>query len=358
MEYESFEQIDLPNLTVTEANPSYHLDFRRFASDQVVSFNRLQTDIVRRRSPAPIAHNYMGGITDFDHFDVGVDLDITSWDSYPLGFLEESITAPENYKKKIARQGDPDFQAFHHDLYRAVGRGRWWAMKRQPGPVNWAPYNPAALPGMVRLWTWEAFAHGAEAACYFRWCQVPFVQEQMHSGLLNPDSFEAPGLTEARQVTHKTAKAPAAAPCKAPVAIVFDYDADFSWAIQPHGQNMRYFDLVFDSYHAARALGLSVDIVPPNTRDLSGYKLVLVPSMMHMSKPLKADRASCTAAVIIGPRSACRAQDMQSPFPLPPDLPGFDATVIQVESLRPNMGISLEKGGHFQHYFERLTGTA
>mgnify|MGYP002637849172 CR=1 FL=1 len=121
---------------------------------------------------------------------------------------------------------------------------------------------------------------------------------------------------------------------------------------------MRYFDLVFDSYRAARALGLSVDIVPPNTRDLSGYKLVLVPSMMHMSKPLKADRASCIAAVIIGPRSACRTQDMQIPFPLPPDLPGFDATVIQVESLRPNMGISLEKGGHFQHYFERLTGTA
>jgi beta-galactosidase len=36
-------------------------------------------------------------------------------------------------------------------------------MEQQPGPVNWAPHNPAPLPGMVRLWTWEAFAHGAEA---------------------------------------------------------------------------------------------------------------------------------------------------------------------------------------------------
>ena len=277
MEYDNFEQIDLPNLTVTEANPSHHLDFRRFTSEQVVSFNKLQTDIIRRRSPAPIAHNYMGRITDFDHFDVGADLDIASWDSYPLGFLEDRITATEAYKKKFARQGDPDFQAFHHDLYRAVGRGRWWVMEQQPGPVNWAPYNPAPLPGMVRLWTWEAFAHGAETVCYFRWRQVPFAQEQLHSGLLNPDSSEAPGLAEARRVADEIAKAPAADFCKAPVAIVFDYDADFSWSIQPHGQNMRYFDLVFESYRAARALGLSVDIVPPDTRDLSDYKLIMAP---------------------------------------------------------------------------------
>ncbi|MBT6298692.1 MAG: beta-galactosidase [Rhodobacteraceae bacterium] len=358
MEYGSFEQIDLPNLTVTEANPSHHLDFRRFTSDQVVSFNKLQADIIRRQSPAPIAHNYMGRITDFDHFDVGADLDIASWDSYPLGFLEDRITATEAYKKKFARQGDPDFQAFHHDLYRAVGRGRWWVMEQQPGPVNWAPYNPAPLPGMVRLWTWEAFAHGAEAVCYFRWRQVPFAQEQMHSGLLNPDSSEAPGLTEARRVADEIVKAPAADLCKAPVAIVFDYDADFSWSIQPHGQNMRYFDLVFESYRAARALGLSVDIVPPDTRDLTDYKLILVPGMMHMPKPLKANLASCGAAVIIGPRSACRTQDMQITLPLPPDLPGFDAAITQVESLRPNMGIALEKGGYFQHYFEQLTGTA
>ena len=358
MEYDNFEQIDLPNLTVTEANPSHHLDFRRFASEQVVSFNKLQTDIIRRRSPAPIAHNYMGRITDFDHFNVGADLDIASWDSYPLGFLEDRITATEAYKKKFARQGDPDFQAFNHDLYRAVGRGRWWVMEQQPGPVNWAPYNPAPLPGMVRLWTWEAFAHGAETVCYFRWRQVPFAQEQLHSGLLNPDSSEAPGLAEARRVADEIAKAPAADFCKAPVAIVFDYDADFSWSIQPHGQNMRYFDLVFESYRAARALGLSVDIVPPDTRDLSDYKLIMAPGMIHVPKSLKADLASCGAAVIIGPRSACRTENMQITLPLPPDLPGFDTTVTQVESLRPDMGIALEKGGCFQHYFERLTGTA
>jgi beta-galactosidase len=35
MEYRSFAEIDPPHLTVTEANPTHWLDYRRFASDQV-----------------------------------------------------------------------------------------------------------------------------------------------------------------------------------------------------------------------------------------------------------------------------------------------------------------------------------
>jgi len=67
MDYASFDAIALPNLTVTVANPAHWLDFRRFASDQVVAFNRIQTEIIRAASPAPILHNYMGRITEFDH---------------------------------------------------------------------------------------------------------------------------------------------------------------------------------------------------------------------------------------------------------------------------------------------------
>jgi beta-galactosidase len=118
----SFDEIDLPNLTVTEPNPAHALDFRRFSSDQVARFNRAQAEIIRARSDAPMIHNYMGRVTDFDHFAVGADLDIASWDSYPLGFLEDRLERPPEHKRRYARQGDPDFQAFHHDLYRAVGR--------------------------------------------------------------------------------------------------------------------------------------------------------------------------------------------------------------------------------------------
>ncbi|MEL6452067.1 MAG: beta-galactosidase [Pseudomonadota bacterium] len=356
MDYDDFDQIGLPNLTVTEVNPAHAHAFRRFSSDQVVAFNRAQVDIIRAHSDAPIAHNYMGRITDFDHFKVGADLDIASWDSYPLGFLEDRSGASQDHIRAYARQGDPDFQAFHHDLYRAVGRGRWWIMEQQPGPVNWAPYNPAPLPGMVRLWTWEAFAHGAEAVCYFRWRQAPFAQEQMHAGLLRPDSAEAEAIGEAAKVMAELAEAPEATAAQAPVAILFDYDADAAWAVQPHGAGLSYFGLVFDWYRACRKLGLSVDILPPDTRSFDGYTLVLVPGMMHMPDALKSALDGAEGAVIVGPRSGARDAHFNIPLPLPPAWPGSDLTVARVQSIRPDMPVPLAGGGQVVGYLEQLEG--
>ncbi len=358
MTYADFDEIDLPNLTVTEPNPAHALAFRRFSSDQVVSYNRMQVEIIRNRSTAPITHNYMGRITDFDHFAVGADLDIASWDSYPLGFLEDRAGATPDEQRTYARQGDPDFQAFHHDLYRAVGKGRMWVMEQQPGPVNWAPHNPAPLPGMVRLWSWEAFAHGAECVSYFRWRQAPFAQEQLHAGLLRPDSQDAPGLEEARQVAKEIAGAPDVATAQAEVALIFDYDSDFAWSVQPHGQELSYFGLVLDLYKAMRALGLSVDILPPGTRDFTGYRLIAAPGLMHMSGPLKQALANVDAEVLIGPRSAARDADMRIPVPLPPAFPGLDVTVSHIESLRPDTPLELAQGGHFTGYRDVIEGTA
>jgi len=354
MNYDDFDDIELPNLTVTEANPSHQLAFRRFCSDQVVAFNRLQVDIIRAHSDAPITHNYMGNITDFDHFDVGTDLDFASWDSYPLGFLEDRAGADPDVRQRFVRQGHPDFQAFHHDLYRAVGRGRWWVMEQQPGPVNWAAYNPAPFAGMVRLWTWEAFAHGAEAVCYFRWRQAPFAQEQMHAGLLRPDNVDAPAMAEARAVAQELAEAPDISTTQAPVAIMYDYDASYSWDIQPHGLGLSYFALVFDAYQAMRALGLSIDILPATTRDFAGYRVVLVPGMMHVPDDLKSALVASDAKILLGPRTAARTHEMQIPVPLPPDFEGLDAKVVRVESLRPGLSVGLKKGGEICKYIEEL----
>jgi beta-galactosidase len=179
MEYRSFAEVDPPHLTVTEANPAHWLDYRRFASDQVTRFNREQVAIIRSHSPGrDITHNFMGFFTEFDHHDVGRDIDVATWDSYPLGFLEQFWFSAQE-KADYLRQGHPDIAAFHHDLYRGCSGGRWGVMEQQPGPVNWARFNPAPLPGMVTLWTLEACAHGAEFTSYFRWRQAPFAQEQM-----------------------------------------------------------------------------------------------------------------------------------------------------------------------------------
>lgn len=341
-EYRSFAEIDPPVETVTEANPSHRLDWRRFGSDEVVAYNRLQTDILRAYAPGKtILHNFMGSFTQFDHFDVARDLDVATWDSYPLGFLEQGHW-PAETKQRYLRQGHPDFTAFHHDLYRGVGRGRWWVMEQQPGPVNWAPYNPAPLAGMVRAWTFEAYAHGAEVVSYFRWRQAPFAQEQMHAGLHRPDRSEAPAAPEVRQAARELATLPPQTTSVAPVALIFDYQAQWLFEIQPQGANFRYFELALDWYGALRRLGLDVDVVAPGT-DVSGYKLVVAPSLPIASEAVVAALANTQAHVLLGPRSGSKTRDVQIPPDLPPG-PLGPWRVTHVESLRP--GFREPAGGY------------
>lgn len=357
MDYGSFDEVGLPNLTVTEPNPAHVMDFRRFASDEVVAFNRLQVDILRKHTKAPLIHNYMGFEVSFDHWDVGADLDVASWDSYPLGFLSARLVADKHHKALYMRQGDPDLQAFHHDLYRAVGRGRWWVMEQQPGPVNWAPWNPAPLPGMARLWAWEAFAHGAEVVSYFRWRQAPFAQEQMHAGLLRPDSAAAPALGEAAQVAREIAALGEAAGCAlGDAALVFDYESAWAWETQPQGRDFDYFRLVFDIYKGLRQLGLNIDILPPDASDLSAYKLVLAPGLATLSRALTGALAAHEGVAVVGPRSNAKTAEFAIPVPLPPNLPGLDCTVARVESLPPDAAVPLQGGGAFVHWFEELEG--
>jgi len=358
MEYDRFDQVDLPNLTVTEPNPAHALDFRRFSSDQVARFNAAQVAAIRAHSDAPIGHNYMGRSLDFDHFEIGRQMDIATWDSYPLGFLEDRIECDAAHKRRHARQGDPDFQAFHHDLYRAVGRGRWWVMEQQPGPVNWAPSNPAPLPGMVRFWTWEAFAHGAECVSYFRWRQAPFAQEQHHAGLLRPDDAEAPAFAEVRQVVRELQTLPDIDAARAPVALVFDYASAWGWQIQPQGQGCDYFRLAFAFYRGLRKLGLSVDILPPDAADLTGYELVLIPGLLTLDARLEAAVAAADARVILGPRANAKTEAMAIPVPLPPDVAGIDVTVARVETLRPDMPTPVRGGGAVVLWQEHLEGAA
>ena len=349
MEYGAFEEVGLPNLTVTEANPSHRLDFKRFSSDQVARFNAAQCVAIRQYCDKPLIHNYMGRITDFDHFKVGKDLDIASWDSYPLGFLEDRSNQPEDFRHDFQRQGDPDFQAFHHDLYRAVGKGRWGIMEQQPGPVNWAPYNPAPLPDMVRLWSWEAIAHAAEFVSYFRWRQAPFAQEQMHSGLKRPDNKPAQVCNEIKLVS--TELLDICAKSQARIGIVFDYESAWAWGIQSHGQDFDYFRLVYDFYVGLRQLGQTIDVISPQIDNFNGYDFIIIPGLFHLSPKLSQIIAEFQGEILVGPRAGSKTPEFQITIN-PLKAIGLNIFVSTVETLRPTELIKLNCKGGFKIWRE------
>ena len=344
---------------MTEANPAHWLAFRRFSSDQVVAFNRTQVHILCELSPGrDVMHNFMGFFTQFDHHDVATDIDVAGWDSYPLGFLDSFRFSPAD-KLAYARQGHPDIAAFHHDLYRGCRPdGRWWVAEQQPGPVNWSSHNPAPLPGMVRLWTLEAMAHGAELVSYFRWRQFPQAQEQNHAGLLRPDSVAAPGLAEARAAADDIARLGPTGAAPRKVALVFAYDAEWITAIQPQGKGLSALWAAFDCYSALRRMGLDIDIIPPG-RSLAGYALCVIPCLPHVPDGLVRELAGFAGQVVIGPRSGSRTSE----FAIPPQLaPGvlqavMPIRVTHVESLPPGL-VHAGPGWTIERWLDHVEGEA
>jgi len=340
MDVQDFGDVALPNLAVTETNPAARLDFWRFQSGQVAAYDKMQCDIIRMHSPGRwITHNFMGFFNEFDHWPLGEHLDVASWDSYPIGFVER-FPFSEDERAHWAETSHPDIAPFHHDLYRSVGRGRFWVMEQQPGPVNWAPWNPVPKPGMVRMWTWEALAHGAEVVSYFRWRQASFAQEQMHAGLNLAGTHElSAGGEEATQVGSELNRlAKLGQTSRAPVALVYDYESYWMTHIQPQGADFHYEEIAFRFYEAVRRFGLDVDFVAPGAR-LEGYKLVIVPPLLHVSDKAEQAFAATGAVVLYGPRTGSKTYHMAIPEGLAPgplrELTGV--RVNQVSSLRPNI---------------------
>ena len=163
--YGRWEEIRLPNLTPTGANPSHVLDYDRFASETTVAYQQLQVDLLRQHTAGQfITTNTLGLFDDLNHHDLARPLDFIAWDSYPTGYAEmhgESLYLPDKPSGSFAYDvGDPYVTGFCHAQARGYKQAPFWVMEQQCGPVNWARFNTIVRPGTVRLWTWHALAGG------------------------------------------------------------------------------------------------------------------------------------------------------------------------------------------------------
>ena len=359
-EYRSFAEVDAPFGTVTESHPAHRLDWQRYSSAMVERFNAAQVEILRAASPGrDIVHNFMGLFTEFDHYAIGRQLDVATWDSYPIGFLGQGPFSAAD-KARYLRTGHPDLTAFHHSLYRACGQGRWWVIEQQPGPVNWAAWNPAPARGAVELWGWEAVAHGAERMSWFRWRQAPTGQEAMHAGLNRPDNQPAAAWPEVEALTAGLTKlGPLPPRGRSDVALMFDYDSVWAVQSQPQGRDQDALAAAMAWHTAARRLGLSVDIVPPDA-DLAGYKMVLMPMQIVLDEALAARLEDGDATILAGPRTGSKTRDFAIPARLAPDglQTLIDVTVARVESLPPGISLAAGNAGQVHGWMEDVEAGA
>eukprot|EP00818_Percolomonas_sp_WS_P005195 CAMPEP_0117450162 /NCGR_PEP_ID=MMETSP0759-20121206/8322_1 /TAXON_ID=63605 /ORGANISM="Percolomonas cosmopolitus, Strain WS" /LENGTH=707 /DNA_ID=CAMNT_0005242667 /DNA_START=10 /DNA_END=2133 /DNA_ORIENTATION=- len=343
MQYERFEDVELPNLVVAQANPIHWLEFYRFSSDQAVKFHEYQTNILREHDPkARVTSNYLGWDEKLNHYTLGIHQDVFSWDSYPLGILDVSdVIFSAEEKRRFYNTGHPDFAAWNHDHVACSDPNRprqpFIVMEQQPGPVNWAKNNPSPAPGMLYLWALEAFAHSANVVSFFRLQQFPSAQEQFHSAILlsngEPDEayFEIRDKILPALRTLNVYELPVE---QGDVALIFDYDSAYSISILPQGENFRYMHLVFIFYKALRSLGFNIDIVDAKA-DYTGYKMLVFPTLIMPTQEVVTKLASFKGHVLFGPRSGSKTEF----FSIPPNLaPGYlhqlmDFTVTRVSSL-------------------------
>ncbi len=331
--YQSFSQVPAPRYANTDSfsqpaswamrgaplnhNPGLLLDWARFFSDSVVAYQGLQVEELRETT-LPITHNFMGHYSDLDYFDLAKDLDVVSWDNYPNNMWGKST-----YQSL----------AMAHDLMRGLKGKNFWMMEQQSGPCGWQAMGDTPEPGQVRLWTWQALAHGAEAMLYFRWRACTVGIEQYWHGILDHDGI---GRRRYREIAalgselQKVADLIVDAEMVQDVALVKSFDNWWSHQQQPHNARFSYGELLVGYHTALTNLAISTAVVSVEA-EFSPFKLVLMPAFNLMTDGILEKCAHYVqdgGNLLITFRSGTRTWDSQMTTRT---LPGFFGELAGIE---------------------------
>jgi beta-galactosidase len=278
--YTDWAQIPVPLQTGGSANPGLWLDYTRFMSDSFVAYQQQQIDLLRARCPRHfITHNLMGLFDQINYFDLAAPLDFVAWDNYPRMQWNFGVKA------------DPIPLALGHAIMRGLKGKNFWVMEQQSGSGGWELVAMTPRPGELRLWTYQAIAHGADAVVYFRWRTARSGTEQYWHGVLDHDAKPRRRYREVLGVgaeLQRIGEQLAGAESRAEVAVMLSYDTRFAFQLQPNHPDFSYNTLLTDYYRALHHRNIGVNIVAP-TADLSRYKLVIVPAMYVLDQAAAAN---------------------------------------------------------------------
>lgn len=258
------------------------LDYLRFMSDAMLANFRDEKAAIRRFSPdLPVTTNFMGMYRPIDYHRWAEHLDFASWDNYP----------PENTT--------PAWMGLSHDLMRGLKDGQpFWLMEQAPTTTACRDVNPVKRPGVMRLWSWQAIAHGADAILYFQMRASRGASEKLfgavinHAGRDDTRVFREVAALGAELEDFGAVALGARTPAK--VALLFDWDSWWTLEISDGpNRHVRYPQVVLSYYRALWEAGVDVDVVPV-TAALDGYDVVVAPAL-HMVKGDLAERLEAVA---------------------------------------------------------------
>lgn len=276
-EYNNFEEITAPKITVTGHNPSAMLDWKLFCSDLIVDFHKFQSTIIRKYSNKPITHNFMGFANKVSYYDLAKDLEYVSHDQYP-GLFHGNMP-----------QQHPSALAGALDLMRSTKKQPFWIMEQQSGITGWEVMGRSPKPGQLSLWAAQTIAHGADCIVFFRWRNCIYGTEQYWHGVLPHSGIPGRNYSELKEFIHKYKPLMQDVKGSMPqnrVGIVFSYRQEYAFQIQPHHPDLKYTEQILKYYKSFYENNIPVDFLSEED-DFSKYDLIVAPLQYLMSDELE-----------------------------------------------------------------------
>ncbi len=275
--YTGWSQIEPPYSNGEGSIHALTLDYRRFQNEMMLECYKLERDAIRAYSPdIPITTNMMGTYPELDYRAWAKEVDVISWDCYP---------GPGAHPSEIA---------FLHNLNRGLRDGQpFMLMEQTPSSQNWQEYNALKRPGVMRLWSYLALAHGADSVMYFQWRRSRGACEKMHGAIIEHGGrSDTRVFREIQQLGAELLRLQdrtlgAITPAK--VALLFDWDN--WWALDASigpVRDKRYVHTVRQHYAALWKHNVPVDIVFSDS-DFSRYRILVAP-LLYLIKPGVAGR--------------------------------------------------------------------
>ncbi|QHW33861.1 beta-galactosidase [Paenibacillus rhizovicinus] len=248
------------------------LDYRRFQSDSLLACYKMEYNEVKARTPhIPVTTNLMGFYPELDYFEWAKHMDIVSWDNYP------SLDTPAS------------FTAMTHDLMRGLKSGQpFMLMEQTPSQQNWQAYNSLKRPGVMRLWSYQAVARGADTVLFFQLRRSVGACEKYHGAVIEHVGHEHTRVfrevAELGRELGGLGDALLDSRLESQVAIVYDWQN--RWATElSSGPTvaLKYVNEVHKFYDALYKRHIAADMISVEEA-LDKYKIVIAP-VLYMLRP-------------------------------------------------------------------------
>ncbi len=267
--YTDWTQVEPPCEHGEQGIPALKVDYARFADESLLGCYLNEAEVLREITPGvPVTTNMMGTCYTTDYRRWAPHVDVVSWDCYP------------------SVRGDVAHTAFQHDVMCGLKGGRpFLLMEQTPSTQNWQAVNALKRPGQMRLWSYQAVAHGADSVMYFQWRRGRGGCEKLHGAIVEHAGHQqtrvfrevsALGAELAALEDHVLGAAP-----EARVALVFDWEN--WWTLDNQSGPVRekkYVETVFKHYRALWQRNVPVAVVGTDA-DPADYGVVIAP-MLYM----------------------------------------------------------------------------